>query len=248
MSFLYLILNIGSLTIPLLYSFEKKMRFIKHWKTVFTSLTIVAAIFLVWDAIFTNNGIWGFNSDYHLPFLLFGMPIEEWLFFFCIPYASVFIHYSLEYFKPSLLISKKGTQIITLGIIVTVIPVLFLNWGKAYTTVNYSFLIGILTIGFFFGIEYLRRFYIAFLIILIPFFIVNGVLTGTGLEEPVVWYNNNENLGIRLFTIPIEDIGYAFTMLFGNVFLIEKFKKKEFDFSQKSAINSKGNIKDKPRI
>jgi lycopene cyclase domain-containing protein len=79
-------------------------------------------------------------------------------------------------------------------------------------------------ISYFYGIEYLSRFYIAFLIILVPFFIVNGILTGTGLEEPVVWYNDDENLGIRLLTIPIEDIGYAFTMIFGNVFLIEKFK------------------------
>ncbi len=224
MSFLYLILNLGSLSIPLLYSFEKKMRFIKHWKPVLASLTIVATIFLIWDAIFTKNGVWGFNPDYHLPYLLFGMPIEEWLFFFCIPYASVFIHYSLEYFKPNLLISIKITKVITLATIGILVPILFLNWGKAYTTVNYSFLIAILLIGFFFGIEYLRRFYIAFLIILIPFFMVNGVLTGTGISEPVVWYNNNENLGIRLLTIPIEDIGYAFTMLFGNVFLIEKFK------------------------
>ncbi|WP_299620310.1 lycopene cyclase domain-containing protein [uncultured Tenacibaculum sp.] len=230
MLYLYLLLNLGSLSIPLIYSFEKNMRFIKHWKAVLLSLTIVAAVFLVWDAIFTKNGVWGFNPDYHLPFLLLGMPIEEWLFFFCIPYASIFIHYSLEYFKPNLLISKKNTQFITLALIAVVIPVLIMNWGKAYTTVNYSFLIGTLLIGFFFGIEYLRRFYIAFLIILIPFFIVNGVLTGTGLEEPVVWYNNNENLGIRLVTIPVEDIGYAFTMLFGNVFLIEKFKKRLNNF------------------
>ncbi len=201
------------------------MRFIKHWKAVLTSISIVAIVFLVWDAIFTKNGVWGFNPDYHLPFLLLGMPIEEWLFFFCIPYASIFIHYSLEYFKPNLLIPVKVTKAITLSILLIVLPVLVMNWGKAYTTVNYSFLIGILVLGYFYGIEYLRRFYIAFLIILIPFFIVNGVLTGTGIEEPVVWYNNNENLSIRLLTIPIEDIGYAFTMLFGAVFLIEKIKK-----------------------
>lgn len=225
MSFLYLILNLGSLSIPLIYSFEKNMRFIKHWKAVLTSISIVAIVFLIWDAIFTKNGVWGFNPDYHLPFLLLGMPIEEWLFFFCIPYASIFIHYSLEYFKPNLLIPVKATKAITLSILLIVLPVLVMNWGKAYTTVNYSFLIGILLLGYFYGIEYLRRFYIAFLIILIPFFIVNGVLTGTGIEEPVVWYNNNENLSIRLLTIPIEDIGYAFTMLFGAVFLIEKIKK-----------------------
>lgn len=202
------------------------MRFIKHWKAVFSSLTIIATIFLIWDAIFTANGVWGFNPDYHLNFLLFGMPIEEWLFFFCIPYASIFIHYSLAYFKPNLLVSEKMTRWITLFFMIILLPVIVMNTDKAYTFVNYTFLEFVLLMGFFFGLKYLQRFYIAFLIILVPFFIVNGILTGTGLEEPVVWYNNAENLGIRLLTIPIEDIGYAFTMLFGNILLIEWFKKK----------------------
>ncbi|SDR86089.1 lycopene cyclase domain-containing protein [Polaribacter sp. KT25b] len=223
--FLYLLLNLGSISIPLLYSFEKKMRFIKHWKAVFLSLIIVSIFFLIWDAIFTANGVWGFNPDYHLNFLLFGMPIDEWMFFICIPYASIFIHYSLEYFKPNLLISEKITKLITAFFILILLPVIFMNTDKAYTLVNYSFLVFVLLMGFFFGIKHLQRFYISFLIILVPFFIVNGVLTGTGIDEPVVWYNNAENLGIRLLTIPIEDIGYAFTMIFGNVLLIEKFKK-----------------------
>jgi lycopene cyclase domain-containing protein len=201
------------------------MRFIKHWKAVFVSLIIVATIFIIWDVIFTANGVWGFNPDYHLNILLFGMPIEEWMFFFCIPYASIFIHYSLAYFKPNLLLSDKITRFITLFFMLILLPVLFFNSDKDYTFVNYSFLLLILLVGFFFGVKHLQRFYISFLIILVPFFIVNGVLTGTGLEEPVVWYNNAENLGIRLTTIPIEDIGYAFTMIFGNILLIEKFKK-----------------------
>lgn len=223
--FLYLLLNLGSISVPLLYSFEKKMRFIKHWKAVFLSLILVSIVFLIWDAIFTANGVWGFNPDYHLNFLLFGMPIDEWMFFICIPYASVFIHYSLEYFKPNLLISEKITKLITVVLILILLPVIFMNTDKAYTFVNYIFLVFVLLMGFFFGLKQLQRFYISFLIILVPFFIVNGVLTGTGIDEPVVWYNNAENLGIRLLTIPIEDIGYAFTMIFGNILLIEKFKK-----------------------
>jgi lycopene cyclase domain-containing protein len=74
--------------------------------------------------------------------------------------------------------------------------------------------------------EILQKFYITFLIILIPFLIVNGILTGSFIEGEVVWYNNEENLGIRLFTIPIEDVFYAFSMLFANLILIEKFKLK----------------------
>ena len=59
---------------------------------------------------------------------------------------------------------------------------------------------------------------------MIPFLIVNGLLTGSFIEGEVVWYNNAENLGIRLGTIPIEDIVYAFNLLYPGIILIEKFK------------------------
>ncbi len=68
----------------------------------------------------------------------------------------------------------------------------------------------------------LNTFFITFLIILIPFGIVNGILTGSFIAEPVVIYNDTENLGIRLGTIPIEDIGYAFSMLLMSLVLIQK--------------------------
>ena len=64
------------------------------------------------------------------------------------------------------------------------------------------------------------------MVILIPFFIVNGILTGSFIETPIVSYNDLENLGIRLFTIPVEDIGYAFSMLFGNLMIFETLKKR----------------------
>ena len=103
------------------------MRFIKHWKAVLTSLTIVAVFFLIWDAIFTHFGIWGFNADYHLPFLIVGMPIEEWLFFFCIPYPSIFIHYALAYFKPNLLLPRQLTQFITIAALLIALYFVFTN-------------------------------------------------------------------------------------------------------------------------
>jgi len=64
---------------------------------------------------------------------------------------------------------------------------------------------------------------------LIPFFIVNGILTGSFIENEVVWYNNDENLGIRLFTIPIEDTIYAFTLILTTLALTEYFQKKLFN-------------------
>jgi lycopene cyclase domain-containing protein len=49
---------------------------------------------------------------------------------------------------------------------------------------------------------------------MIPFIAINGILTGSGLEQPVVWYNNAQNMSLRLGTIPLEDFMYAFSMLF----------------------------------
>jgi lycopene cyclase domain-containing protein len=55
---------------------------------------------------------------------------------------------------------------------------------------------------------------------------VNGILTGTGIEEPIIWYNNDENLGIRIGTIPIEDIFYGMLLVLLNISLFEFFQKK----------------------
>ncbi len=228
--YLYLFLNIGSLCIPLLYSFEKKMRFIQYWKAVLTAITLVASFFIFWDIIFTEKGVWGFNKAYHLPYLLARMPLEEWLFFFCIPYASIFIHYSLAYFKPQLIIPKKATKIIVVVLLIVSILITIFNLDKSYTMVNFMVLSFVLSIGYLFGVSYLQRFFISFLIILIPFFIVNGILTGTGVENPIVWYNNEENLTIRIGTIPIEDIAYTFSLLFPTIMLIECFKKTDKNF------------------
>lgn len=82
-----------------------------------------------------------------------------------------------------------------------------------YTAVNFSYALIVLGIVYNWRPELFQRFFLTYLVILIPFFIVNGVLTGSGIEDQVVWYNNDENLGVRMGTIPIEDTIYNLGML-----------------------------------
>lgn len=222
---LYLILNIASFIIPFLYSFESKMKYIKRWKAVFSSILITAVFFIIWDIIFTKIGVWSFNQKYHSGIDFFGLPIEEWLFFICIPYASIFIHFAFQYFYPRVALADKTVRIIYWVLVIVILPTALVNYDKLYTSINYSVLLLVLTYTVFRVPKVLNTFFITFLIILIPFAIVNGILTGSFIDEPVVLYNNAENLGIRLGTIPIEDIGYAFSMLLISLVLIKKIEK-----------------------
>lgn len=223
---LYLVLNIASFLIPFLYSFESRMKYIKRWKAVFVSIFITAVFFIIWDVIFTKIGVWSFNPRYHSRIEFFGLPIEEWLFFICIPYSSIFIHFAFHYFYPKISLTDKTVKAIYWVLMLVLLPTIFLHYDRLYTAINYSVLVLVLTYTVFKVPNILNTFFITFLIILFPFLFVNGILTGSFIDEPVVIYNNAENLGIRLGTIPIEDIGYAFTMLLMSLILIKKIEKK----------------------
>lgn len=226
---LYFYILLGSLVVPAVFSVFY-LDFIKKWRNFVSSTLIIAILFLIWDAIFTENRVWGFEESYCLGVYILGMPIEEWLFFLIIPFCSLFSHFALFYKFPDLKIKRTTTIVLTILFFLISVCIAVINFEKAYTFVNFIFLSIFLSLGGLFGIRILQQFYISFLIILIPFFIVNGLLTGIATENPIVWYNNQENLGIRLATIPIEDIGYAFSMLFGNLLLFEKLNKRENEY------------------
>lgn len=224
MKFAYLLVNLCSIAIPFAFSFESRIAFYKKWKALLPALVIPAIPFLIWDSIFTSQGVWGFNEDHLTGIRLGNLPLEEILFFFCIPYACVFSYEVLNYFVKRDVLGKYaryGTTILAYMLV----AVAFQSYDKLYTfttaVLTFTFLLTHLVV---LKKPYWSRLILTYLIIMIPFFITNGILTGTGLESPVVWYNDDENLGIRLMTIPIEDTLYGF-LLFGlNVTIYERLK------------------------
>ena len=221
----YLILDLFSFAIPFLFSFEKKwMHFIRFWKPYFSAIFIVGIFFILWDIYFAYQNVWGFNDDYLIGIRWFKLPLEEWLFFLLIPYASNFIHYSLEYFFPKLELSKKATQGISIILFAVSLGVFTWNLDKIYTASSFGLFALLMLFQMLFQWKYARRFYLSFIVIYIPFFFVNSALTGSYSEKPVVFYDDAENLGIRVGTMPLEDSFYCFSMLYGSVLLFEYFR------------------------
>lgn len=223
---LYLWINILSLAIPFLVSFHPRIALYKWWRQLLSAILITMIPFIIWDIYFTVKGYWGFNEDYLTGIDLFHLPAEEWLFFICIPYACVFTHISVLELNPRFRIKVNTMKVLTLLLFAVFGLVLLFNIEKAYTSVDMIFGLVILGIARRFFPGLLRSYYPTFLIMLIPFFIVNGILTGSGLTEPVVWYNDKENLGIRLGSIPVEDSVYAFSLILMNLMLFAQLIKK----------------------
>jgi lycopene cyclase domain-containing protein len=223
---LYLLINFCSIIVPLLFSFHPQIAFHNQFKRLFPALIVTSSIFIVWDILFTKYGIWGFNPRYIVGVYIFNLPIEEYLFFICIPFASVFTHYTLVKMMPDIALSIRATQTINVILVAALLILICFYFDKAYTFYNAIMALITLLFASIYQQEMLRRFYLTFLVVLIPFFIVNGILTGSMIDEPVVWYNNTENLGIRMFTIPVEDTFYAFSMLLMTLILANNFKPK----------------------
>lgn len=111
----------------------------------------------------------------------------------------------------------------TVFLVTILLVVGIMNIQQIYTSSTFLSLAVLLLLSHFvWRIHWLNRFYIIYLVLLIPFFIVNGILTGAGIEEEVVWYNSEEFLNVRLYTIPIEDVFYGMELILVNL-LIYKF-------------------------
>ncbi|NND76750.1 MAG: lycopene cyclase domain-containing protein [Flavobacteriales bacterium] len=225
-NYFYLFLDIISISFPLLATFDKRISYYKDLKYLFPAMLITGGVFITWDVLFTQWGVWGFNSKYLIGIDIFNLPMEEWLFFLCIPYASIFIYASLKYFKKGFINSFNSKWVsYILSAILIILAITFLD--RAYTATTFFALAAfILTLELLIKPKWLSHFYVSYIWVLIPFFVINGFLTGSFIEEQVVWYNNAEQIGIRMGTIPIEDTFYGMLLILMNVSLFEYFKSK----------------------
>lgn len=213
-SWTYFLILVLSMLYPLAQSFEKRVYMYQKARFIFPGMLVTGAIYLVWDIWFTGAGIWGFNHNYTRDLYLAGLPLEEWLFFLVVPYCCIFLYEVLRLFIRRFYFPVSSRIIITILLTLLLGSIPFI-YQRTYTVTAVTFA------SFMLLLQLLQKTYrswfsgflLAYLISLVPFLLVNGVLTSI----PVVWYNNAENLGIRVYTVPVEDFIYLFGLLLPSV-------------------------------
>lgn len=215
----YLFINFLTVLFPLAFSFLGPIKFYRKFKSYLVALVVVGTYFIIWDQYFTIQGYWGFNENYLTGVKIINLPIEEVLFFVCIPFACIFMY---EAIKTQIKESQvKFNKQIFLPLSLLFFIISFLTIEREYS----SFLL--FSTGLFILVLYKdrtvaflhdRRFYYSIVTMFVGFYLVNYILTST----PIVTYNSDAFSGIRITSIPLEDHLYSLLMYAAYIYVYEK--------------------------
>lgn len=222
-NFAYLIINIIVFLAPLVGVLYKKVPglkefFINYLKT----FSIVGVLFIIWDSLVTSRGDWSFSSIYTLGIKAGNIPVEEALFFFTIPFASLALYELINIvFKDKKLVLDRS---VFAFLVVTFLIISLIFGSLIYTSNMLLFCAVLFLVPIYFKntIFATKNFYTFMLIAFIPFIIVNWILTSL----PIVTYNAAAITGIRIGTIPVEDFFYSLFMLSTYLVVYYIFKNR----------------------
>lgn len=227
MAFTYLLVLFFTIIICFVASFDRRLQFNRHFGSFLQAAVLVGIPFIAWDVWFTAHGVWWFNTDYTLGWSIAGLPLEEWLFFICIPFSCIFTYYCLDKFYAWDWLKGFNNIIVLVSVVVCSVIVL-LHHDKIYTLVTaIATVLTLFYLHFVARVDWISKASVVFFILMLGFFPVNGVLTGTGLEQPIVNYNPGDFLGIRMGTIPVEDAVYGYTQFLLVLYFFKRFTQSK---------------------
>lgn len=225
MKFEYLLFNFLVMAGPIISQFNRQIKHVSRWRLKLITIGIVMIPYIIWDILVAGTH-WWFNKAYTLDFRLFGLPIEEWLFFITVPFGCLLVWETLPHADRWFirLRSLRYIRVVLYGALPVGIWVF--STGKQYTgLVLFCFgLVGLMDT--LLGVDLLLRLktYLYLAIVSGLILVFNGYLTA----RPVVLYGEVYQVSYRILTIPVEDFGYGFTLMLFNVMLYEKLRTVQY--------------------
>ncbi len=207
----YLLFNLIVAVPVLVLSLFPPPFFVRRWGAAFRAVLLAAVPFLVWDALVAGRH-WWWNPRFVLGPRLFGLPVEEILFFFTVPFASLFSWETLFHGERDAPRSALRVLYAPALLLVPLGAFLFVTEGREYTGLalaafGLTALLDLLT-----GTRVLAR--PSFLRLTVFVAVCTTVFNGYLTARPVVLYDPRYQLGAHVGTIPVEDYVYGLGLVF----------------------------------
>lgn len=217
----YLLFNLLVIAGPLGLSMHNSNYFIREWKSFLPAIFLPMVPFVLWDVAVTGRH-WWFNDLYAGTWRILGLPPGEWMFFFTVPFACLFVWHILPFAKhkkPSLVIARVSLYLLLAPAVVAY------GFGLEYTGLALTALALAALLDRYLGtdIALMPRTWLFVAITLVLTFICNGYLTA----RPVVLYGVQYQLDFRIWTIPVEDFVYGTALLLSCTALFEYFRSSK---------------------
>lgn len=198
-------------------------RFVRRdFLSLFLAMLVTSFPFLLWDSEAVNIGTWEFNREYITGVMVGNLPVEEVMFFFVAPFSSLVFY---DYFAGKLGSPQRGRS--DLGLLAPVPALLGLagiTWSHSYTGPDAVFAtVAMVMLALYDGDLGKSKVLWGFLAVsYIPFMIFDHFLTSL----PIVEYGRGSILGPRVFSIPLEDFLYSFSLLTINTVMYRQLAKR----------------------
>lgn len=222
-NYTYLLILLAIAIAALVFGFRKKTGFRHNIRYLIPAILFSGIIFILWDYRFIQYNLWEFNPSYILGIHLSGVPLEEWLYYLIIPMVSVYVYELVK--QKQVKIGKPNTYVaISMVLVILFALTAYFGRHKLYTFFTF-FLLAI-----YFGYttfrnrfkQYMKDFYLAFMVLLLPVFLFYVILTAL----PILIHDPEFTLGLFIYTVPVEDLARFFLMFLINVTIYEYLKNQ----------------------
>ncbi len=193
---------------PFLFSLTRVAGVRARLPALFFAIAATAVPFVAWDAAVAGRH-WSFEPTRVLGVRLFGLPIEEVLFFVAVPFACLFTWETLLGGPRAALSSRL--RLAPFAVMALLLPAAYaLSAGREYTAAALAALALSAALDRALGTRLFEhpRYWLFLAVVSALGLLFNGYLTG----RPIVLYGAPYFLGLRLGPVPLEDFVYGAAM------------------------------------
>lgn len=181
----------------------------QDWVRLFRVYVFVSIPFVLLDSISHGRGWWSYASEHTSDIAILGLPLEECLFFFVVPFACLVLYSclaSISSLKRSISLRPITAM---LGVIAVAALAFTVTQPLERTIVDAVLLCLIIVLFILLRPHVTGAFAVWFGAIILLFVGTNSILTGL----PIVLYDHAYGSMVRVGAIPLEDFWYNLSLL-----------------------------------